>query len=134
MKILFVCKHNRFRSKVAEAYFNKINKNKRIKAGSAGIFSGFPVVKNVIKINKKFGINIKKESRGLDEEEICRVDLLIIVANDVPALLFKSKVKNIIIWKIPDITSQSDEKGIERISRLIIKKVVKLVKKLEKAR
>jgi protein-tyrosine-phosphatase len=133
MKILFVCKHNRFRSKVAEAYFNKINKNKRIKAASAGIFSGFPVVKNVIKINKKFGINIKEGSRGLDEGEIYKVDLLIIVANDVPASLFKSKVKNIVIWKVHDITNQSDEKGIERISRLIIKKVDKLVKKLEKA-
>ena len=26
--ILFVCKYNRFRSKVAEAYFNSLNKNK----------------------------------------------------------------------------------------------------------
>ena len=134
MKILFVCKHNRLRSKVAEAYFNKINKNKRIRAASAGIFSGLSVPKNVIKINKKSGINIKKESRGLNEKEIFKVDLLIIVANDVPASLFKSKVKNIIIWKIPDIKSQSDKRGIERTSRLIIKKVDSLVKKLEKAR
>jgi len=37
MKILFVCKHNRFRSKVAEAFFNKLKKNKKIKAESAGL-------------------------------------------------------------------------------------------------
>ena len=133
MKILFVCKHNRFRSKVAEAYFKKINKNKKIEVASAGIFSGFPIVENVIKISKKFGINIKGKSRGLDEGEIYKVDLLVIVADDVPASLFKNKVKKIVVWKVPDITNQSDKKGIEKISRLIIKKVDSLVKKLEKS-
>ena len=37
MKILFVCRHNRFRSKVAEAIFNKLNKNKEIQIESAGL-------------------------------------------------------------------------------------------------
>jgi len=32
MKIPFICKYNRFRSKIAEAYFNKINKNNNPKA------------------------------------------------------------------------------------------------------
>ena len=40
MKILFICRHNRFRSKIAEAYFNKINKNKNLIAKGAGIFPG----------------------------------------------------------------------------------------------
>ncbi len=30
MNIIFVCKYNRFRSRVAEAYFKKINKDKNI--------------------------------------------------------------------------------------------------------
>ena len=38
--ILFVCKYNRFRSRVAEAYFKKINKNKNISVKSAGIIKG----------------------------------------------------------------------------------------------
>ena len=36
MKILFICKYNRFRSRVAAAYFKKINKNSKIKVESAG--------------------------------------------------------------------------------------------------
>ena len=36
-KILFVCKFNRFRSKVAEAYFKKINRNRRIKERRFGL-------------------------------------------------------------------------------------------------
>ena len=35
--ILFVCKHNVFRSKIAEAYFKKVNQNREINAKSAGI-------------------------------------------------------------------------------------------------
>jgi protein-tyrosine-phosphatase len=34
MNILFACKHNRLRSKVAEALFRKYNKNKKIKVKS----------------------------------------------------------------------------------------------------
>ena len=40
MKILFICKYNAFRSKVAESYFNKMNKNKKIKAFSRGFIMG----------------------------------------------------------------------------------------------
>jgi len=35
MKILFLCKYNRFRSKVAEAVFNKLNHNNHMSAESA---------------------------------------------------------------------------------------------------
>ena len=47
-KILFICRHNRFRSKIAEGYFNKINKNVKVK--SAGIFIGNPLDKTQTKI------------------------------------------------------------------------------------
>ena len=36
-KILFVCKHNVFRSRTAEVLFNKYNKNKKYSANSAGL-------------------------------------------------------------------------------------------------
>ena len=48
--ILFVCKYNRFRSKIAEAYFNKINKNKLVSVKSAGIIRGNPVSKDIIAV------------------------------------------------------------------------------------
>ncbi|MFA4952715.1 MAG: hypothetical protein WC584_00675 [Candidatus Pacearchaeota archaeon] len=131
MKILFVCKHNRFRSKVAEAYFNKINKNKNIKVASAGIFKGFPTEPIVVKIGKRYGLNINKNTNGLKEEAVKKIDLLIIVANDVPAYLFKSKVKNILVWKIRDANSL-DKKEIEKIMKKIFKKIDELNRKIGK--
>ncbi len=53
INILFVCRYNRFRSRVAEAYFKKINKNFKVK--SAGLFKGRPLSPKTIKEAKKFG-------------------------------------------------------------------------------
>lgn len=133
MKLLFVCKQNRFRSKVAEAYFKKINKNKKILASSGGIFKGIPVAKNVIDVGKKYGMKISKTTNPIREAPLRKTDLVVITANDVPAQLFKSKVKKIITWKIPDC-SQKDKIAIEKITRQIIKKVEALSKKLRIAK
>lgn len=133
MKILFVCKHNRFRSKIAEAYFKKINKNKRIKVASAGVFKGYPTEPIVVKIGKKFGLNIPRKTKGLNEGEIYKIDLLVIVASNVPDSLFKGKVKKIIVWKIPD-TTQDNTRRIEEITQNIIKRVQILIKQLENAK
>jgi len=130
MKILFVCKHNRFRSKVAEAYFKKINRNKNIKAASAGIFIGNPVAKSVIEIGKKYGLKINPVSRGLREDYLNEFDLFVIVANNVPECLF-NRAKKVIVWKIRDV-SQNNKEGIEDIMKKIFKKVDELNKKLEK--
>ena len=131
MKILFVCKHNRFRSKVAEAYFNKINKDKNIKVASAGVFKGFPTEPVVVKIGKKLGIKINRKTKGLDEKSVFQMDLVIIVADNVPAFLFKGKVKKIIVWKIPD-TNQDNKKMIKIIMKKIFKKVEELNYELER--
>jgi protein-tyrosine-phosphatase len=120
MKILFICKYNRFRSQVAEAYFKKINKNKNIEAYSAGIFIGKPIADSVKKISKKLGFKILGKPKGIQETLLERIDLVIIVANNVPPYIFRAKSKNIIQWKIPD-TSQGDLESIERISRQIMR-------------
>ncbi len=129
MKILFVCKHNRFRSKIAEAYFNKINKNKKITASSAGVFKGYPVDVNVINIGKKYGLKINRKTNGLNEKNVREMNIVVIVANDVPASIFDGKVKKIISWKISD-SAQSNKNKIEEIMKLIIEKVDDLVRGL----
>ena len=129
-KILFICKHNRFRSKIAEAYFNKINKNKKIKAISGGIIKGIPIAKNVIDFGKKNGLRINKQTRGLDEAELEKIDKIIIVADNIPPSLFKRWKKKLIVLKIPDC-SQNDKKRIEKISKLIMKKVDKFAEELK---
>ena len=57
MKILFVCKYNRFRSKVAEAMFNFYNSNKKNEAKSAG------TNKNILKYAVPLVHNIMEEKR-----------------------------------------------------------------------
>jgi protein-tyrosine-phosphatase len=135
MKILFLCKYNRFRSRVAEAYFKKINKNKKIKVESAGIIPGnFPLSKEQIKAAKEFGIDIRGKIRGLDVNILRNNNLIIIVANDVPKKIFFFRGKyryNIRIWKIPDVTTGKDMEGNKKAIRLIIKEVDKLANELK---
>ena len=130
MKILFVCKYNRFRSKVAEAYFRKINKNNKIKVASVGIFKGIPTPEKVINIGKKLGIKISKNTKGLREEYLNEFDIIVVVADNVPKYFFKG-AKKVVKWNIPDV-SHDDTKNIEKIMKKIFKKVNKLNKRLEK--
>ena len=131
MKIIFICKHNRFRSKIAEAYFNKINKNKKIKAGSAGLIKGELTPKNTIKIAKNLGINIKGTPRTTSTRLLSVQDLVIIVANNVSKKIFKDYTKKITVWKIPDANA-TDDKNIIKSIKLIMNKVENLNKQLEK--
>lgn len=130
MKILFVCKHNRFRGKVAEAYFKKINRDKKIKVMSAGVFKGIPVAKTVINIGKKLGIRINKKTRRLKEGYLSEFDLVVIVANNVPMSLFRG-AKKVVKWNIPD-SSQNDKKNIKRIMKEIFKKTEELNENLRR--
>ena len=68
MRILFVCKHNKFRSKVAETIFNKLNKNQGTEAESAGFTLDElrpHVEKNVVKIMKEKGYEVNVPAGAL---------------------------------------------------------------------
>lgn len=130
MNILFVCKHNLFRSKVAEAYFKKINKNKSIIATSAGIIKGDFLNKNQKKsldlqkiISKKFGLEIRYKFIGLSMSLLKKQDVIIIAAGDVPKILFDNKayVKNVVQWKIKDYNLYGEKRVIDAISQIIAK-------------
>ena len=135
MKILFVCKYNRFRSQFAEKYFRRINKN--LKVSSAGIIKvdkpltlGEKKRKNYVK--KKFEINLTPKSRGIKVSLLENQDKIIVIANDIPKSVFNHpNWKNkIIIWNIPDELGANKEK-INKIVSFIMKKVDNLVKSLE---
>ena len=132
--ILFICKFNRFRSQVAEAYFNQINKNKKITAKSAGLIRGTsPLDSNQVAVAKKLGVNIKGKPKGITTEDLIWLDKLIITADDVPASIFNPRKfadKELIVWKIKD-AHHDDEPEIERAVNEIKKKVEILVKKLK---
>jgi len=131
--ILFLCKYNRFRSKVAEDYFNRINKNPKLKAKSAGIIEGSPIDLTQKKISKKLGIELKGKPKGVSTKLLKWQDIIVIVANDVPPALFKDNKKygkKLIVWKIPD-AKEDNESEIKRIVNSIKINVNNLVKGLK---
>jgi len=134
INILFVCRYNRFRSRIAEAYFKKVNKSKRIKVKSAGLIKGNPLNKFTVEIAKNLGLDIKGKVKGLSSKLIAWQNLTVIVADDVPPEVFeknKQYGKKVIIWKIKDVKYvQTGE--IKKLAKIIMKKVDILNKDLEK--
>ena len=132
--ILFICKHNRFRSKIAEAVFNKYNKNLKYKAKSAGIIIGhYPLNKTQVSAAKEFGIKLTGKPKGLDYNLIKWQNIIVVVADDVPPSIFKriqkKHKKKLIIWKIHDIDS-NNKKEMRRIIKLIENRVKGFVRNL----
>lgn len=128
MNILFICKHNIFRSRVAEILFNRLNKKKSIKARSAGLIrwnekdlkgdEGFKAEK---KVAKSFGINLEVESKELNSSLLKEIDLLIIVADDVPKNVFETEKSfhgKILQWNTPDVKAK--DKNKEEVARKTI--------------
>ena len=134
-KILFVCKYNAFRSRVAEEYFNKTSPEN--KAISRGIIMGENsdwVQRNIAK--SLLGINIaKRKPLPLSFQSMRDADLIIVAANYIPKIIFNyplpSIQKKLIIWKIKDEQARN-KKNITRIVLKIKKKVDELNKKLQK--
>ena len=135
MNIIFICKHNVFRSRVAEAVFKKYYKGSKYKAKSRGIFPGDYVYKNTIRSVKSIGYNIKGMPKELRYEELQVPNIIVVVADDVPKSLFqyntKKYGKKLIIWNIKDETKDR-EKNIKLIVLQIKGKVEEFVKQLEK--
>ncbi len=137
MNILFVCRYNRFRSRVAEAYFKKINRNKNIHAKSAGIIRGsYPLDKNQVEVAKQMGIRISGKPQGLSTDLLIKTDLIIIVANDVPKRIFKydGYKGKVIVWRVKDATDTENKVLIEKRINKIIKKVRRFVDKLRRTK
>ncbi|MEK6895860.1 MAG: hypothetical protein AABX12_00165 [Nanoarchaeota archaeon] len=130
--ILFICKYNRFRSRIAEDYFNQINTNKKIKTKSAGIIQGSPVNQAERKICRAMHIDISGKPQGLSSNLLKWQDITVIVANDVPPAIFKNNKKygkKLLVWEIPDNKGDT-KKEIEQIVESIKRKVEVLVKNL----
>jgi protein-tyrosine-phosphatase len=133
-QVLFVCAHNRFRSKVAEYLLKKYTRqnNPDISIESAGTRPDYqPVASNVIKALKEFGVKtVNVNSRKINQKLIDGSDLIIIVANNVKKReLGDLKHKRVLRWKISD-TNQENCLGILTRVKNIDKKVKNLVKNL----
>ncbi|MEK6848317.1 MAG: hypothetical protein AABX65_01665 [Nanoarchaeota archaeon] len=81
MRILFICRHNRFRSKVAEAIFNKIDSGKN-EARSRGLFIDINSANSLREIMMEKGFPIVDvKSREVSVEDVEWADKIAIVAN-----------------------------------------------------
>ena len=131
--ILFICKYNRFRSRIAEAYFKKININPSVKIKSAGIVRGSPLDKKQVKIARGFGLDISGKPKGLTTELLKWQNIIVIVADDVPKELFKENKKyGKELFFISQKDAQEDTIGESRkVIRAIIKELDKLSNKIK---
>jgi protein-tyrosine-phosphatase len=133
MNILFICRHNKFRSKIAEAYFNKINQNENLKAESAGIFQGsYPFSETEMAIGENLGINIVGKPRAISTDLLRWQDVIIAITDDLPEGLFNYGTHNynVIRWEIKD-NYDGDKEEIENIVNEIINRVEEFVKEKE---
>ena len=131
--ILFICKYNRFRSKVAEAIFKKYNKNSNFKARSAGIKKA--TIKNPFQraICKSVGIKIDSPPKILNKKLIEWSDMIILVSDEVSPTIFEDYKKNgkkVIVWRIAD-AKVNDKRDIIKTVKKIRKKVTEFIKNLE---
>jgi len=118
MNYLFICKYNRFRSKVAECYFKKINKANQVK--SAGLLPGIPIDEKIKNTAKKQGINVVGKPKGLDYSLLLWANKVIIVGNDVPISILDviKGEKEIISWRIPDVDDNDIQGRIKTIKKI----------------
>lgn len=128
MKILFVCKHNIYRSRIAEEHMKKISNHEIDSAGLIS-FSG-KVPKTHIISSAKYGLNLDNKSKTLSVELLNEQDLVIIVADDVPIEVFKNpvyKFGEVRKWGIEDVNHlDMTHEEVEGIIEQIIKKVEEL--------
>jgi protein-tyrosine-phosphatase len=131
MNILFICAHNRFRSKIAENIFNYYNLNPKHKCKSVGVsldlLNPF-MASSVLTSLKEIGISPKDiESKLLDEFALNWANKIILVANNVnPNIFPKEKTE---IWPISNCSEEDYPKIIE-IRDEIEKNVKKLISEI----
>jgi protein-tyrosine-phosphatase len=136
MNILFVCRHNIFRSRIAEEHMKKISNGKH-NISSAGLirFHGEmePLQK---KVCEERGFILPNQSKSLSVEGLRNQDLVVIVANDVPPKLLEHKgyhtIGKVRRWNISDVeTNDYTREEVENIIQSIVDKVEKLNNELE---
>lgn len=133
MHILFVCRYNRFRSRIAEAYFDKIKKNKNIKTKSAGLIEGDLIGEIAKKVAHELMLDISGKPRGLSSKLLEWADKIIVVADDVPKSVFddnKESLRKTTILKIRD-AKIDNYNNIKRVAKDVIKAIDKFEKNLK---
>jgi protein-tyrosine-phosphatase len=130
IKILFICMHNRFRSKVAEALLKFYDKRGKFEVKSAGM--QLDVLRPYVAENVKKVLAEKKVfiENGLpvlvSKQAIEWADKIILVADNVSAEDFPADKTE--VWAVSDC-SESDFEGIKREIGNIERKISEFLRK-----
>lgn len=130
--VLFVCVENRFRSQIAEAYFNA-NPPSGWRAISAGSEPAEEVHPNAVKLMQEEGLDISQKKPKLLTRELERIaDVGVIVCGESGSkkcpVLFTRYVEQ---WSIPDPAGMSIEEA-RRIRDEIKRRVMDLVERISR--
>ncbi|MCS7146221.1 MAG: arsenate reductase ArsC [Nitrososphaerota archaeon] len=127
-RVLFVCVENRFRSQVAEAYFNRYAPEGWV-AVSAGIRPSNSVHPKAVELMLEEGIDISaKKPRYLTRELQEEADLAVIVCSgDECPVVFAKKV---LVWGIPDPADKPYDEA-KKLRDEIKTRVLNLIKSLK---
>ena len=130
-RVLFVCVENSFRSRIAEAYFNKYAPEGWV-AVSAGVKPSKTVHPNAVKLMLEEGIDISgKRPRILDKEIQEQADLTIIVCSGSQCPVIYAK--KVLEWNIPDPADLPLEEA-RRIRNEIKRRVLELIDNIKRGR
>ena len=137
MKILFICRYNNFRSKVAKLFFDKLNKNPTVETKASGLIKAVHYSREQQQeALNKFGIRLEGVSELLDEDLYHWPDKIILVGDDIPATFFKelkAEGTEIIVWKLKDILPNDLDykEKTQKLTESILKEVKKVEKELQ---
>jgi protein-tyrosine-phosphatase len=137
-KILFLCKYNAFRSRIAEEYFKKTSKGKNPAVISRGfIMGGASDMVQRMQAKKILGIDIaKRKPLPVRISDLKEADLIVAVADDIPKIMFNYGLspiaRKVVFWNVKD-EEKMDEGNIRKIIMEIKKNVDRLSRQLEES-
>ncbi|MBS7659777.1 arsenate reductase ArsC [Candidatus Bathyarchaeota archaeon] len=125
--VLFICVENRFRSQIAEAYFNKYAPS-GWRAISAGLKPAIEVHPNAVKLMLEEGIDIShKKPQILTDEMRKTADIVVLACSGACPIVHSGHVEK---WGIPDPAEMPIEEA-RRIRDEIKTRVLGLIERLK---
>lgn len=120
MKILFICKYNRLRSKIAENLFRYYDKDKKHQVKSAGLrsylLSPF-IVPRAKQLLEQRGVKVFDDSSMMVNGYLLKwSDKIVVVADDISIDIFPNEKTQ--VWEVSDIDDKDDRKVAVKIDEI----------------